>query len=251
MTLATLNLYCDPQDVYDYLGVEGAQLRLDDHRAATGQVITITADALQGATSLACMAITTPIIRGTMLEFDGGGAPAVVQVVLNATAVVGDTVLTTNPLEADVPALAIAEDNSINLALGARLVKGCNYGTSRVKLYCCSRYNDSDLQTCWSANRWATTMAGYWVAKRCCRPCPQSIADDYEEAMDELRLVQMGQLCLEDIGTRTSGWPFITNASVDIRYNVAKTRVETSISEATPTQYAQYVDWNSVLLLEW
>lgn len=252
MPLLTLpNLYCSPADVYDYMGTAGAQLRLDDDNLATGYVIQATVLAAAGATSILVTALQAPLLAGSTLEFRGSGMPAVAEAVLSAVARLGDTTLTVSPLAAQINALATADDNGVNTALAQRLVKACQYGTSRVKLYCTGRYNDSDLAQCWSANRWATTLAGKWLATRLCRPCPESIREDYDEAMEELNKVQHHQLSLEDIGTRTSGWPFISNMEVDVAYDVAKVRVEPQISEATPTQYGQFVDWNSALWLEW
>lgn len=251
MALVTLNLYTQPADVMDWLGVDGTQLRLDDSLKGTGQKIQATATAAILATSLSITALAYPLLKGTVLEFSGAGMPAVSEVTLTATMPVGSTSLTVSALAAEIPVLADATDAGVNLALAARLVKACNYGTSQVKLYCCSRYNDSDLQTCWSANRWSTIAAAKWLCTRRAQGCPQSILADWEEALDEMKMVRTGALQLEDIGTRTAGWPFLTNVTVDIGWTVAKTRVEQQISEHTPTQYGQWIDWNSALLLEW
>lgn len=245
------NLYALPNDVFDYMSTEGVDLRLDDHRQSTGQKIIVRTVAVEGAATLAVTALQAPLLRGTVLQFDGGGMEAVVQVVLATTATFGATTLSVVPLSSVVNAEASAQDSGVNLALAQRLMKGCQYGTSQVKLYCCGRYDDSDLATCWSANRWATVCAGHWVARRVCRPCPKSIREDYEDALMEMKEVMVGSMRLEDIPTRTAGWPFISNTTVDIRYNTAKVRVEPSISEATPTQFPQRVDWSSVFLLEY
>jgi hypothetical protein len=251
MALVALpNLYTLPADVYDYLGTEGTQLRLDDHQQATAQKIIVTNDAALAATTLNITALQHPLIKGSTLEFDGGGTATVVEAILTATAQVGDTTLTVATLASAINAQASAYDNGVNTALAARLVKGCSYGTSQVKLYCCGRYDDDKLATCWTANRWATVMAARWVCKRLLRACPQSIQDDWEECKEEMQALQSGQLHLEDIGMRTSGWPFVTNATVDIGYDYAKIRVEPQLSEGTPTQYGQFVDWNSALFVE-
>ncbi len=242
---------CNPQDVFDYLGSEGAQLRLDDRRLATGQTITVTADAVAGDTTLNVMAVTSPLLRGSTLEFDGGGTETVVQVVLSAVARVGDLTLSVVPLASAILADASAQDNGVNTALAARLIKGCLYGDAQVKTYCSPRYDDGDLAQSWSANRWATCMASRWVAKRLCRPCPQSIQADYEETLLELQKVNNGQLNIENAGTRTAGFPFITNVTIDIGYYTNKVRVEPSISDSTPTQFPQKIDWSSAFLLEW
>src|SRR5215831_8903630 len=178
-------ILCTPQDVYDYLGTEGGQLRLDDRRLATGQTITVTANAVAGATTLNIMALTLPLLKGDTLEFDGGGMASVVEVVLSSVGQVGNLTLTVNPLSGPVNADATAFDNGVNTALAARLSKGCLYGDGQVKLYCSPRYCDLELAKSWSVNRWAYTVAARWVAKRLCRPCPQSIQSDYEDCLEE------------------------------------------------------------------
>ena len=118
-------------------------------------------------------------------------------------------------------------------------------------MYCCNRYDDSQLVLSWSVNNWATNLAAHWMScRRGCAP-PKSLENLVETTMDELRMVKTGTLSIEDIGTRTSGWPFITNVSVDPRYTYAKIRVEQNLSEGTPTQYPQYPDWNAALFIEW
>jgi hypothetical protein len=249
------NLYVLPSDVFDYISVEGVQLRLDDHRLATGQVIQATAPAAQGATTISVTALQFPLLAGTVLEFDGAGAPAVVEVVLGATAMVGSTSLTVVALPAALPARAAASDSGVNLATVQRLVVACQEGTRRVNLYCQSRYDVSQMaanaQANGSVKAWARCLAGKWLASRAGNSPPKSILNDCEEAIDEMKRIQTGALSIEGIGTRTSGWPFFTNVTVDLRYTYAKVRVQPQISEGTPTQYGQFVDWNSLLVLEY
>jgi len=250
-TLVTLpNIYCTPADVYDYLGSEAVQLRLDDHNLATGQIVQATADALLGATAIDIAALQRPILAGTVLVFDGGGMPAVEEVTLSQTAQVGATTLNVNALTAQVNNQSQARDSGVNLALAARLIKATSYATAQIKMYCCNRYDDSVLAQSWSVNRMASVLAGRWLCRRRAQGCPKSIEADAQDVMDELRDVRFGKLCIEDIGTRTAGWPFMSNVTVDIRYDYAKVRVEQPLSEPTPTQYGQNIDWNSALYLE-
>ena len=234
----------------DDLGVEGVQLRLDDTSSVTAQTIQATAVAALGATAISITALSSPLLAGTVLQFAGAGMDAFVEVTLAATASLGATALTVNALSAAVNALATARDSGLNLAWAARAAKACKYATAQVKLYCCPRYDDSVLVNSWSVNRWATALGKRWLARRRAQACPKGIAEDAEEALDELLGVRRGTLNIEDVGTRTSGWPFISNVTVNIGYDTNKTRVEPQLSELTPTQYAQYVVWNSALWLE-
>jgi hypothetical protein len=250
-TLVVLpNLYASPSDIDDYLGATEVDLRLDDQQLATGQVITAVANAAAGAAALQVAALQRPLLAGSQLKFYGAGMPGIVYAVLSAVANIGDTQLAVAPLAGAVDQDAQATDSGVNLATAARMVKGCSYATARVKMYCANRYDDSQLCKSWSVNNWATIIASRWVSKRRAQSAPSGLAEDYEEAMKELNLVRQGSLCIEDIGTRTSGWPFITNSTIDVRYDIVKARVQPLLSEGTPTQYGQYVDWNSVFSIQ-
>lgn len=253
------NLYCKPSDVYDDLGEDGVDLRLSDGGTGTGQTVTVRLDAAAGDTALAVTALTQPLLAGTTLQFDGGGLGAVQEAQLSLVGQVGDSTLTVNPLSGAVPATASAVDDGNNLALAKRLVKACGYATNQVLMYCGGRYDDSQLYANatgnppGSVNRWATALAKRWLCRRRGQSAPASVQEDAEFTLEELRQVQRSMLSVERVGTRTSGWPFITNGTVDIRYQVAKARVQPQLSEATPTQYAQYIDWDSIFYfdLEW
>ena len=65
-----------------------------------------------------------------------------------------------------------------------------------------------------------------------------------------MRMVQSGQLSIEDIGTRGADWPTVSNVIVNPGYDGMRARVQPNISEQTPTAYNQYIDWNSSARLE-
>ncbi len=69
MPIALPNLYATPQDVYNQIGIEAAQLRLDDQNQASGQQVAAQADAVIGATAISVAAIQYPMLRGTRLVF--------------------------------------------------------------------------------------------------------------------------------------------------------------------------------------
>lgn len=249
------NLYTMPNDLYDFLGSSGVDLRLDDDNQATGQKVQATADALIGATTISIAALTYPLLNGSVLQFGGSGMAAQVGAILAAVANKGATQLTVQPLTQQINALASAQDSGVNLIAAARLLKGCQYGTTQVKLYCCTRYDDSQLainaKENGSVGRWATTLAARWVCRRRSQPCPKGIEMDAKEALEEMRSVKTGALSIEDIGTRTTGWPFISVIEMDQRYEIGKARVVPALSEGTPTNYAQLVDYSSIFYLGW
>lgn len=251
MSVTLSTLFTTPQDMWDLLSSEGVDLRLDDHNQASGQTITASSDAVVGTTSLSVSATPVALLRGATLTFDGANMEAPVATTLTAAANLGATSLTVAALTAAINGGATAQDSGVNAATAARLVVGCRKGTSRVKLYCNARYEDSQLVLCGTVNDWATTCGARWLCGRRAQGIPKTIQADYEETIEEMRMVQAGQLSLEDIGTRGVDWPTVTNVIVDPTKDIMRARVQTNISEGTPTDYNQYIDWSSALVLEW
>ena len=249
MPITLTTLFTSPQDLWDMLSVEGVDLREDDHNLASGQTIEVTAAAAVGATSLTVTALPVALLRGAELVFDAAGMTVPVKASLTAAAAVGATTLSVTALETAINAGALARDSGVNAATGARLLIGCRKGTSKVKLYCNSRYDDSQLVLSGTVNDWATIIAAKFLCTRRAQGCPKSITADYEEAIEELRMVQVDQLSIEDIGTRGTDWPSMSNVIVNPSYDGMRARVQRGISEGTPTTYGQYVDWNSAAML--
>lgn len=247
ITLSTL--FTSPQDVWDMLSVEGVDLREDDHNLASGQIIETSAAVASGATSMAVLATPVALLNGAWLTFDGAGMTLPVRVQLSAAAVSGATSLSIAAASAAIESGAQARDSGVNAATGARLLVACRKGTTKVKLYCNGRYDDSQLALCGSACDWATLCAAKWICTRRAQGCPKGISADYDEAIIEMQQVQVGQLSLEDIGTRGVDWPTVTNIIVNPGYDGMRARVQPNISEGTPTVYNQFIDWNSAALL--
>jgi hypothetical protein len=255
-------LFCTPSDVWDILSVEGVDLREDDHNLASGQIIQTSSDTAIGSSTMSVAALPVALLAGTQLVFDGAGMPNPVQVQLTNPANAGatslsiqqvfnnGTTITVGVTSVDIPSGAQARDSGVNAATGMRLVRACQRGTSKVKLYTNTRYDDSALVQAGSVNNWASIVAAKWLCTRRAQGCPAGLQADYDEALDELRQVQAGQLYIEDIGTRGVDWPTVTNITVNPSYNVMRARVQPNISEQTPTAYSQYIDWNSAMWLE-
>lgn len=243
ITLSTL--FTSPQDIWDHLSVEGVDLRLDDHNLASGQIITTTADAIIGTTSISVSALPVALLRGSVLTFDNAGMDVPVQVTLNAVANINDTSLTVVPLTTQVNSGATARDSGVNAATGKRLTVAAQRGTSKVKLYCNGRYDDSQLKLSGSVLNWATIVAAKFLCERRAQGCPKSIKAEYDEALEEMKMVMTGQMQLEDCGTRGVDWPAISNVTVNPAYEYNRVRVEPNLSEQTPTAYPQFIDWNS------
>src|SRR5580704_7911916 len=164
MTISYGILFCAPNDVWDVLSSEGVDLREDDHNLASGQIIQTSADTPIGSSTLAVSPIPVALLAGAQLVFDGGGMLEPVQVQLLTAANVGasslsiqqvfnnGTTITIGNTSVDIPAQAQARDSGVNAATGARLIRGCQRGTTKVKLYCNQRYDDTQLVLSGSVN---------------------------------------------------------------------------------------------------
>lgn len=247
ITLSTL--FCAPSDVWDLLSTEGVDLREDDHNLATGQVITTSAVATVGATSISVLALPVALLAGAMLTFDGAGMDIPVAASLTSVAAVGATSISCSPLVLAIGSGAMARDSGVNAATGARLLVGARKGTSRVKLFCNARYDDSQLALSGSVLDWAAICAAKFLCTRRAQGCPRSIQNDYDEAIEDMRAVQAGQLQIEDIGTRGADWPTVTNVTVNPAYDNMRVRKQPNISEQSPTNFGSYIDWNSAMSL--
>lgn len=248
----TLNtLFTTPQDIWDLLSIEGVDLRMDDHNLSSGQIISTTADAIVGTTSISIDSCPVPLLKGTTLTFDSASMTVPIQATLTAVAAVGATSLSVTALTTQINSGAKARDSGVNVATGARLLVGARKGTSEVKLWCNKRYDDSQLRLSGSVLDWATIIAAKFLSTRRAQSCPKSLKADYDEVVERLKMVNRGDLDIEDIGTRGTDWPTITNITVNPAYEVARARVQPNISEGTPTVYPQYIDWNSVAAFEY
>lgn len=255
MPIVLGTLFTSPQDVWDLLSTEGVDLREDDHNLATGQIIQTTSDTPAGSTTVAVVPLPVALLTGAQLTFDGAGMPVPVAVQLTAPANIGATLLsvvsvTLIPTTVDIPAGAMARDSGVNAATGARLLVGARKGTSKIKLYCNARYDDTQLKLSGTVLDWATLYAAKFLCTRRAQGCPKGIQADWDDALDELKMVMGGQLQIEDIGTRGVDWPTVTNITVNPSYDYMRSRVEPNISEQTPTAYSQYIDWNSACAFE-
>lgn len=250
MPLPSLTLFCMPSDVVNAAGIAAIQLREDDGNLASGQVISTTALASAGATALAVGALQYPLLKGTVLSFNQGGMSEPVDVTLSAAAAAGAVSLAVSATSAAIPATAQATDNGVNVWQASLCLTGCRYATEECSLYLASRYDVANLSQSWMVNRWATTIALRWVAKRRYQAAPQGIESDYEEAKEQMKAVQMSKLNLPNIAPRTSSFPFMSNVTIDMSYWTRRVRVQPSISEPTQTQYPQSIDYNSILYLQ-
>ena len=75
----------------ELVGIDAAQLRLDDQNQASGQQVQATADAVIGATTISVNALQYPMLSGSLLVFSDASMESPVEVTLNAAAAANAT----------------------------------------------------------------------------------------------------------------------------------------------------------------
>lgn len=116
--------------------------------------------------------------------------------------------------------------------------KAVNWATARVNFFCLSRYAAADLAQSWLVNNWCVICAAYWLAKRRGNPSPGSLAELYDEAVEDMKLVHSGAYEISDIAQRNISWPAWSNVRVDVLYSLRRIRVERPISDqSSPSKH--------------
>lgn len=118
-----------------------------------------------------------------------------------------------------------------------------NIATSRVNLYAAQKYEPIQLANSWEVWHWGTIVGAKWLCGRRGNPVPDSLAEAYEEALDELKELRAGQLVLADIPPRDELWPAWSNIELDQRYWLRKLRVQVPISESQRGYRQQRSRW--------
>jgi len=125
--------------------------------------------------------------------------------------------------------------------------KGLQWSSARVDFYLNGQYQRRYLADSWLVNDWATTLCACWLRARRGNPVPGSLLDMCKGVIEDLKLVQSGQVVLSDVPLRAAAWPAWSNVRVDHTYELRKVRVERWISERVSGEspYPRDVDYTS------
>lgn len=132
----------------------------------------------------------------------------------------------------------------------APLTAAIAYAGSVIDMYCAPLYNPAQMVNSPIVKDWAVIIASRWLCARRSQPIPQGVQDFWEETKTWLQQVRDRQMTLPDCVLRRSQMPRWSNVRLDARYVIKQVRVERPISEGTPTQAPQAVDWDADRLQE-
>jgi Protein of unknown function (DUF1320) len=126
------------------------------------------------------------------------------------------------------------------------------WASAQINCYAAGLYSPVNLAQSWTVNRWCAIIAARRLCMRRGNPVPKSLAEDYKETMEELASVRRGDLPIDPniIGYRNNMSFAWSNVTMQPGYRLRKVRVETQISDPTPTSYPQSIDWRTQFLYE-
>jgi hypothetical protein len=122
------------------------------------------------------------------------------------------------------------------------LTKIIGWASGRINFHCQGRYEPSQLALSWTVNDWATIISCYVLACRRGSPPPGILAELYEKAMEDLKLVQAGDVGLPDVASRTESWPSWSSITFDAIAPLRKARVQRGLSERRRGGGAEWPD---------
>lgn len=120
--------------------------------------------------------------------------------------------------------------------------------SNKIRYYCESLYEFTNLVNDSLAGGWTndrcTDLAVYYLRGRKGNPRPDSVAEDYKEAIVELMDVHAELYQIPTIPQRHVSSPAFSNVRVDAGFSYKKIRVEQTISDpSSPVGYSQFPDW--------
>jgi phage gp36-like protein len=125
----------------------------------------------------------------------------------------------------------------------AHKTRAIQWATARIDFYCRGKHAPADLAQSWIVNQWCSVIAAYMLSCRRGNPAAGSLAEMYEAAVEDLKLVQAGDVTLSDTPMRDSAFPAWSNLGApSLVHRVKRLRVQTPISSAKGDRSGRVVD---------
>lgn len=101
--------------------------------------------------------------------------------------------------------------------------------------YLRTHYTSAQLATHQQATEWCTTLAAFFLCSRRGQIVPESLQEQKEEAVEQMKAVHDGAYALVDLQPQSYQAPSWGNPRIDQRYPYRKVRVQTPIGPDKPT----------------
>jgi phage gp36-like protein len=109
--------------------------------------------------------------------------------------------------------------------------------TEEINLFC-KLYSTAGLAASTLINRWATTLACFFLCQRRGNPVPESLAAAAQTVRERLAFVLTGALTLNVVKSVNTS-PSFSNMEVDRRFPYSRVRVQQQSSDRIPTTLTQ------------
>jgi phage gp36-like protein len=106
--------------------------------------------------------------------------------------------------------------------------------SQEIDMYLSNRYDPSVMLQSWLVRNWCSIIAAYRVAMRRCGSPPVALQWEYEQTMDKLGLIQVGQLEIGGLASLATPGVAMSNLRMDPRAITKRMRVEVPISGQQP-----------------
>lgn len=106
------------------------------------------------------------------------------------------------------------------------------WATGRCNFYLLSKYAASELSESWIVNDWCTIVAAYMISCRRGNPPSGALKEMYDQAIEDMKLIQRGEVVLPDTALRNAGWPAWSNITIESSQRLRKARVQRRLSES-------------------
>jgi len=124
------------------------------------------------------------------------------------------------------------------------------YCSQEIDMFLLNRYPASQLTTSYLVYMWCSVMVAYRLGMRRCGSVPQALQWEYEQTMEKLRQIQIGQMDIGGLQKLSGPGAIWSNVRLDGRFREKQMRVEPNISNSTPTPYPQHKDLVDVWIQE-
>ena len=113
-----------------------------------------------------------------------------------------------------------------------------NQATGEILFYL-SLYSAASVASSSLLNRWAVTLAGYFLSMDRGNPAPDSLEMEFQRIMEKLAAVQAGKAKIPGLNFSSRSGPTMSNLKIDSRWRHSKVRVTPANSTNVPTELTQ------------
>ena len=125
-----------------------------------------------------------------------------------------------------------------------------NQATEELLLFLGQRYSSAGLAASEIVNRWAVTLAGYFLSTSRGNSPPEWLQVEFERIMLKLPLVQSGQQALPGVALNGDLRPAMSNLTIDQRFRRSTVRVTPANSTDAPSTLTQDTTFDSPSYLD-